>query len=149
MHSFLVDGVLFVALLLSCLRLFAMHRALEELRAYHRDYQAAFEKTAIALAAVRAVLSETNSRERDLSKRLAALIEETRATTSETGPRRAMLDETRWGAGEQFPGVAESERKEVRVGTPSIARTPHAPFAFCRRVGRSMTEAVAMLEGQN
>jgi hypothetical protein len=143
MISFLVDGVLAVALLVACLRMISVHRALEQLRAYHQDYQAAFEKTAVALAAVRAVLSNTNARGDELSTMLANLIEEARATIAEMDARMSTLDQGRSSAGEQSGGPLEKDEGERRVTAPDVAGTSHAPFAFCRRVGRPMVEAIA------
>ena len=143
MISSLVDGVLAVALLIACLRMVSVHRALEQLRAYHQDYQAAFEKTAVALAAVRAVLSDTNTRGYELSTRLATLIEEARATIGEMDARMLTLDQGRSSAGEQPAGPLEKDEGERRMTAPAVVGTSHAAFAFCRRVGRPMVEAIA------
>lgn len=144
MISSLVDGVLAVALLIACLRMVSVHRALEQLRAYHQDYQAAFEKTAVALAAVRAVLSDTNARGYELSTRLAALIEKAQATIGEMDARMLTLDQRSSSAGEQPAGPLQNDEGETRTTAPAaVVGASHAAFAFCRRVGRPMVEAIA------
>ena len=143
MIFYLVDAALVVALLIACLRVLTMHRALGQLRVYHQDYQAALEKTAAALAAVRVVLSERNSDGFELSTRLSALIAEARTTIDEIDARLPQLESEGSRMNERHATPVEENAYEDPVIMPAVVAGSHSAFAFCRRVARPMVEALA------
>ena len=153
MIFYLIELALLAALAVAGLRIMQMHRTLEQLRAYHRESQIALEKTASALNAVRGVLYERNSDGYDLSARLASLIAEARMTIDELDVRISETVAMPVEPKEHSPVQVKEEKREVPVAAstnistsrPSrTAETPsQAPFAFARRVGRPLVNAVA------
>ncbi|MYZ46987.1 hypothetical protein [Propylenella binzhouense] len=79
MTSFLVDGVLVVALLLTSARVTAMYRELKRLRLYHADYERVFEQTREALGGLERAIHDVNGRSGETLAALAERIEEGRA----------------------------------------------------------------------
>lgn len=143
MTFFLVDGFLAIALLIGCLRMASVHRELGRARAYHQDCQAAFEKTAVALAAIRAALSDKSARRHELSCTLATLIEEARATIGEMDARLLTLDQRNSDSDQEPAKPLEAREAERCLTVSAVAGTSQTPFAFCRRVARPMLEAIA------
>lgn len=154
MIFYLVETLLLAALAVAGVRIVQMHRALEQWRAYHRDSQIALEKTASALSAARVVLSQRNADEYDLSIRLESLIGEARLTIDELDFRMSEIAALPVEPKEQIPVQIKEEKREAPIAVSaniSTARPPRAtvaapsqaPFAFARRVGRPMANAVA------
>lgn len=143
MISYLIDCIFAVALLIVCLWMVSLQRTLAQSRASHQDYLAAFDKTAVALAAVRAALSDMNARGNELSATLVGLIKESRATINEMDARMLIFDRERLSLAKQRAIPLEAEDVEKHVTTAAIVGTSHAAFAFCRRVARPMVEAIA------
>lgn len=143
MISFLVDCAFAAVLLVVCLRVMSLQRALVQSRANHQDYLAAFEKTAAALTAVRAALSDTNARGNELSTALAGLIKEARAAIGEMDARILTFDRERREAIKQASEPVDEEEVGVRLTAAPIPGTSHAAFAFCRRVARPMVTVFA------
>jgi hypothetical protein len=79
MTSYLVDGVLLLALVLTSLRVASMHRELKRLRAYHGEYRQVFSETSDALGGIEGAIRSLNGEGRAALEALGERIDEARA----------------------------------------------------------------------
>lgn len=78
MTSYLIDGVLLLALLLTSFRVGAMYRELKRLRGYQAEYVDVFGQTSRAADQIGEAVRHLGKEGRDAMERLAAMIEEGR-----------------------------------------------------------------------
>lgn len=81
MISYLIDGFLLFALLLTTWRVVVMYRQLQKLSSYHEDYQRVFDQTAEAMDNVGLSLQEIRVRGEEILKTLGQRIDEAREAT--------------------------------------------------------------------
>lgn len=81
MISYLIDGFLLFALLLTTWRVVVMYRQLKKLSSYHEDYQRVFDQTAEAMDNVGLSLQEIRVRGEEILKTLGQRIDEAREAT--------------------------------------------------------------------
>jgi hypothetical protein len=79
MTSYLVDGVLLLALVLTSIRVGTMHRELKRLRRYHGEYRQVFSETSQALGSVEGAIRTLNGEGRVVLEALGARIDEARS----------------------------------------------------------------------
>ena len=78
MMSYVVDGVLLLALLVTSLRVGAMYRELKRLRGYQSQYVEVFDETSRAADHVADAVHHLGNEGRDMLVRLETLVEEAR-----------------------------------------------------------------------
>lgn len=91
--SSLVNGVLFLALVLTSVIVVTLYLKLKKLDAYHAEYKLVFDQTAEALGSAREAVRSFSTEGRELLEALSARIDEARAVlveleaaTAEAGP---------------------------------------------------------------
>lgn len=78
MISYLIDGLLLIALLVTSLRMVSMHRELRRVSGYHADYQRIFDQTALALDGIEVSIQEINVKGSQILNALGQRIDEAR-----------------------------------------------------------------------
>ncbi|GHB18645.1 hypothetical protein GCM10007094_03020 [Pseudovibrio japonicus] len=81
MISYLIDGFLLFALLITTWRVVVMYRQLQKLSGYHEDYQRIFDQTSEAMDNVGLSLQEIRVRGEEILTSLGQRIDEARETT--------------------------------------------------------------------
>ncbi|WP_068316808.1 hypothetical protein [Polycladidibacter hongkongensis] len=81
MTSYLIDGVLFLALMITTWRVTVMYRKLKDLAAYQQEYTRAFEQSSEAMDAVGLSLQEIRVRGEEILKALGERIDDAREAT--------------------------------------------------------------------
>jgi hypothetical protein len=106
MLSHIINGVLFVALVLTAVRVGAMYRELKRLRAMQEQYRSVFDRTTTALGSIRSAVGEIN---REGTRTLAALD----ARIGEA--RRLLLEIEMWAAVTDAvrPDAPGGERRKI------------------------------------
>ncbi|MGQ7792586.1 hypothetical protein ACUN0C_09275 [Faunimonas sp. B44] len=79
MTSYLVEGVLLIALVVTSARVAAMYRELKRLRAHHEAYERVFEETRRALGGLERAIEDMNGRSGETLAALGERIDEGRA----------------------------------------------------------------------
>lgn len=125
MTSYVIDGVLLLALLLTSLRVGAMYRELKRLRGYQDQYVEVFGQTSRAADHIGEAVRHLGKEGRDVLERLGAMIEEGRELTrrleavarspGEPAMRESAASEEVGTYSRRAPvGVAASESDSVR-----------------------------------
>ncbi len=83
MISYLVDGVLLVALIITSLKMFKMYGQLKKLSEYHPDYQRILDQTNLALEGIEVSIQEINVRGAQVLNALGSRIDEARDIISD------------------------------------------------------------------
>ncbi|SDQ92295.1 hypothetical protein [Pseudovibrio sp. Tun.PSC04-5.I4] len=81
MISYLIDGFLLLALLITTWRVVVMYRQLQKLSGYHEDYQRIFDQTSEAMDNIGLSLQEIRVRGEEILTNLGQRIDEARETT--------------------------------------------------------------------
>lgn len=81
MTSYLIDGFLFLALLLTTWRVVLMYRQLRVMASHHEDYQRVFDQTSDAMDAISVTLQELRVRGEEISNTLSERIDTAKETT--------------------------------------------------------------------
>lgn len=81
MISYLIDGFLLLALLITTWRVVVMYRQLKKLSGYHEDYQRIFDQTSEAMDNIGLSLQEIRVRGEEILTSLGQRIDEARETT--------------------------------------------------------------------
>ena len=95
MMSYVIDGVLLLALLLTSLRVGAMYRELKRLRGYQGQYVEVFGETSRAADHIGDAVRHLGKEGRDVLERLEALIEEAREPHAPARSRGASAERGR------------------------------------------------------
>lgn len=143
MTSYLVDGILLLALVLTSIRVGAMYRELKRLRALQDGYRSAVGQGAEALARMENAVREINGGGAQILAALGARIDEARALMAE-------MDEFAGGEGTRGVRMIGKTADETRSSsTATVVATPafelrSAPMQAARREARPPTVALAL-----
>lgn len=75
MTSFLVESILLLALGLTSLQVYRMHRELKRMKAYHLEFQKVFEQTESALESIQMTVRELHASGREIVEELGIRID--------------------------------------------------------------------------
>src|SRR6187431_152743 len=93
MISYLVDGVLLIALALTGWRVAKIYRELRQLRAYHTDYKRVLDDTGIAVEIVETTVRDINAHGAQILLALGDRIDEAYRTIGEIDERMDAIAE--------------------------------------------------------
>jgi hypothetical protein len=116
MTSYVIDAVLFVALLLTSLRVGAMYRELKRLRGYQIQYIEVFGQTSRAADTIGEAVRHLGGEGRDVLERLEAVIEEGRRLAARLEAAARPRSEPASAEANRSDEVGTYSRRTVRPG---------------------------------
>ena len=140
MISYLVDGILLLALILTSIRVGAMYRELKRLRALEDGYRGAVDQTADALARMENAVREINGGGTQILNALEGRIDEARALI-------AKMDELangEVGRGTRSADLLADETLISGAAAPPAFEIRSVPIQATRRDGRPATVALPL-----
>lgn len=115
----ITDAVLLLALVLTSIRVAAMHRELRRLRSYHAEYREVFGQTSQAVDSINAAVRHIGRESRDALPRLEAAIKKAKALS------RRLEDMACAAEGKRMPAEATgdlgTDRQRVAVSEHQVA----------------------------
>lgn len=121
MISYLIDGVLFVAVVAAGIGIALLYRQLRRLRTYHKQYQRVFTETGYAVGAIDNAVRDINAHGAQILLSLGQRIDEAHKLIGE-------IDERMHAISEHFEAQREAASNVVRFAEPRRGR----PVAYER-----------------